>query len=481
MAYKHGTYGASMPSSESISSSKSIPVYIGTAPIFRVENRNNELRPVLINNLSQAMTKLGYKQSDDFEEFTLSQCVYAHFQNSIEPIGPIICINVLDTSKHSSISNESVTLINEVGIIEKHVDISSVTIENKVEGTDYKLSYTDEGYLKLTNLTDLSSPVEVKFKVIDTGEVTKSDIIGISNETESTGIQAIHDVYESLNKIPVMISAPKFNFDPEVRQALLSFKSGISDKWESTIFTDIDSDTADSIESAIEWKDTKGYSSSAEKICWPKAIMGGRELYMSVIAIVRKMQTDYENGDIPFETPSNKQIDISGIVANGKKIRLTQTKANELNEKGITTAIFNCGKYVLWGPHMSSYCYGTTESPDEMFDVNVFMHKYLINDFNLRNGSVIDQSMSRNDIDSLINQEESILAAHVSAGRLLFGKVEFTKDLNTTSDIVAGDFAFKSLVTEVPLAKSITNHVQYTSEGIKKLYADENEEEEGNS
>lgn len=480
MSYKHGTYGASLPSSESISSSKSIPVYIGIAPVYRLEDQTNILKPMLISNLSQAVSKLGYKLSDNFGDFTLSQAVYAHFQNKIEPIGPIVVINVLNPSEHSSVSTENVTLINGSGIIQKYVDINSVNIDDKVKGTDYKLSYTDEGYLKITSLTELESPLSVKCKVIDPSEVTSNNIIGTSSETGSTGIQAINDIYEILNKIPVMLSAPGYNHIPEVRQALLAFKSGISDKWESVIISDI-APTVGTINDAIEWKENNGYSSSAEKLCWPKVIMGGKELFMSVIAIVRKMQTDYANNDIPYESPSNKQIDISGIIANGTRLRLTQSRANELNEKGITTAIFNCGKYVLWGPHMSSYSYGVTESPDEIFDTNVFMHKYLINDFNLRNGSIVDSSMSRSDIDSLINSEESILAAHVSAGRLLYGKVEFTKDLNAKSDIVSGDFAIKSLVTEAPLAKSITNCVQYTSEGIESLYADEDSEEEENS
>lgn len=481
MAYKHGNYGASMPSTESISSSKSIPVYIGTAPIFRVSERGNELRPILISNVSQAVNKLGYKDTDDFEEFTLSQCVYAHFKNSVEPIGPIVVINVLSTDKHSSLSTESVNLINNIGIIEKHVDIGSVDIDEKSEGIDYKLSYTDEGYLKITGLKELDNPLSVKCKIVDTSGITKSDIIGTYSEETSTGAQCINDVYELINKIPVIISAPGWNQVPEVSQALMAFRYSISDKFKATVVTDIDSKEADTLEKAKEWKADKGYNRSGERVCWPKCIMGGKEIWMSVVSIVRKMQTDYENGDIPYQSPSNKPIDISGIIANGKKLRLSQSKANELNEKGITTAIFNCGKYVLWGPHLATYEYGVTENPDEMFDVNVYMHNFLMNDFILRNASAIDQAMSRNDVDSIVQGEESILAAHVAAGRLLYGKVEFTKDLNTTSDIVAGDFAIKSLVTETPLAKSITNYVQYTAEGIKSLYADDNEEEEENS
>lgn len=481
MGYKHGLSGKTLASSESITNSKNIPVYIGIAPVFRVKERSDELKPMLIRNLTEAQLKLGYKADDNFNEYTLSACVYAHFQNQIKPIGPIIVINVLDVNKHGTSSTESVEISNKVGIINKNVDINSVKISDKVEGIDYKLSYTDEGYLKITILTDdeIESPISVSCKTINICEITENDILGSYDEEKDSrsGIMAIEDIYEGLNKIPTMLSAPGYNHLPKVHNALVALKSGISDMWESTCFTDIDDKVATTREKAIEWKEEKGYNSSAEKVFWPKGIMAGKEIWLSIIAIVAKMQTDSDNNDIPYQSPSNKQIDITGLIVNGNKIKISQSKANELNQNGITTAIFNGGKYVLWGPHMASFSYGTTDKPDEIFDTNVFMHKYLINDFNVRNGNLIDKAMTRNDVDSLINQENTILAAHVSAGRLLYGSVEFSKDLNSNSDIVNGDFAIKSLVTEAPLAKSLTNYVQYTSEGINSLYSDEESEE----
>ncbi len=198
-------------------------------------------------------------------------------------------------------------------------------------------------------------------------------------------------------------------------------------------------------------------------------------MWLSICAIVAKLQTDIKNDNIPYESPSNKPIDISGLIVNSKKIKISQSRANDLNEKGITTAIYSGGKYVLWGPHMGNFEFGVTDKPEDIFDVNIMTNKYLLNDFQSRNGDLVDQSMTRNEIDALVNSEQMRLDSLVSGGKILLVDISFNQTNNSTSDIINGDFAFDTLVTNTPLAKSITNRVQYTSQGINNLYGGEKE------
>ncbi len=481
MDYKHGLYGEIIASTENIIASKNIPVYVGTAPMHRLKTEERAInKPILIRNLQEAIRKTGYSSNDDFEKFTLSAAIYAHFQNSIQGIGPIVVINVLDSSKGVE-NTEEVTFVNGIGTIENHIVIDSVKIADKVLEEDYELEYTKEDYLKIIMKGEdalISSDVSITFKSIDPSVISKTEIIGTYNKDkeEKTGIMAIADVYEELNAVPTIITAPGFNQEKEVRQALIASTKKISDKWEAISFVDIDSKEADTLEKAIKWKKENGYISNEEKVFWPKAIMAGKEIWLSILGIVAKMQIDVKNGNIPFETPSNKQIDISGLVANGKKIKFSQERANELNAEGITTSIYNGGKRVLWGPHMGNFEYGVTTKPEEIFDTNIFMHKYLLNDFQLRNTEIIDTTMNRNDIDALINSEQMILNSHVSAGHLLYGEIKFISDNNPISDIVNGDFKLNTLVTDTPIAKSITQQVQYISKGIELAYGEEEEE-----
>lgn len=476
MGYKHGIYGELVASGESITTTKTVPVYVGTAPIHRIKADSRIInQPLLIRNLEEAQAKLGYRDNDNFDLFTLSAVVFAHFANKIKPIGPIVVI-VLDTIVGATQVTKEVSIINGVGYIEDHALIDVIEITGETLGTDYKVKYNDAGKLQITG-EDLAATVQVIYKKVDPTTITSAEVIGIYDEEEEkrTGIKAIADVYEELNLVPAILAAPGYSQIKEVEQALVSSTSKITDRWEAVCYTDIDSKVAASREDAIKWKTDNNYNSNSEKVCWPKVKVGEKELWMSIVAIVRKLQTDVKNKDVPYESASNKEIDINGLVANSKKIKFSQEKANLLNENGITTAIYSAGKYVLWGPHMGNYNYLETTAPEQIFDVNIMMNKYLLNDFQLRNIDLIDSPMTRHDIDALLNSEQMILNAYISAGELLYGEILFNKDENSRSDLIQGDFAFNTLVTNTPPAKSITQKVQYTSKGIDSLYGEGDE------
>jgi phage tail sheath protein FI len=408
MAYKHGIYGELVPSKEIITSTDSVPVYIGTAPVHKLESSLGLINvPLLIRNEEDAIAKLGYSSDDDFDQYTLSAAVYAHFYNNIMPVGPFVVINVYDPEVHVSVS-----------------------------------------------------------------AVTKTDIIGSYDPATGArkGIKCLDIVYEELNLVPSIVSAPGFNHMPEVEAELVAQCTNIGGRWEAICVTDIDPTAADNIAEAITWKSTNKYTANLEKVCWPKVKVRDKSIWMSILTIVRMQQTDHFNGGVPYESPSNKQLDITGIATgDGTILKQNIVQGNELNEKGITTAIYNGGKWVLWGPHMANYAYGTDIRAEEIFDVNIRTNLYLLNDFQVRNTHLIDTPIDRNDIDAILNTEQLRLNALVADGKLLYGKVEFLLSSNPSSDLMQGDFTFDTAVTNTPPGKSITNRVQYTSKGIATL------------
>jgi hypothetical protein len=131
MAYKHGLYGSLVASDESISTSKTVPIYVGTAPIHRVKKENRVInKPLLIRNSEQAQTKLGYRETDNFDEFTLSAVIFAHFSNNIKPIGPIVVI-VLDTITNADNTTSTLEIINGVGTITDDVIVDTLLLQIK--------------------------------------------------------------------------------------------------------------------------------------------------------------------------------------------------------------------------------------------------------------------------------------------------------------------------------------------------------------
>ena len=95
MAFNHGITATESPTKLIAAVSDSItPVYVGTAPINLCKERNiNE--PILCSSYAEAVENFGF--SEDFEKYTLCEAIDVHFSKF--NIGPIILINVVDTTK----------------------------------------------------------------------------------------------------------------------------------------------------------------------------------------------------------------------------------------------------------------------------------------------------------------------------------------------------------------------------------------------
>lgn len=477
-SYKHGVYGEYVPSNEQIvTTSNTIPIYIGVAPVHRVLNCESKVnKPIMISNLDEAQIEMGYSSDDDFDKYTLSAAVFAHFKNKMQSIGPIILINVLDPSlSKKNVSAKDTPVLNKRIVLDENTISSSIKIADKVLDTDYKIDVdSTTGNIIITFITEAPSTVSLSYSTV-TINTTPQDIIGSydAGTGERKGIYCVHTVYEDLNIAPNILCVPKYGKNLIVRNKLLEVSKSISGLWDSVIYTDLDT-SLNNYSQAIEKKESDGLSSIDEKLCWPMGKMQGKKMYMSILAIVRTQQTDVKNNGIPCETPSNKPIDISGLVNDSNKdIKLTIDTANILNSKGITTALFYGGKWVLWGSHMSSFEHGKTNKPEEMFDINRRMNIYLNNDFKKRNAEKVDKPMTRNDIDALLNTEQIRLNSLISEGKLLFGKIEFRNTDNIVSDLMQGNFVFDTLTTTTIPAKSLTQRIQYSSQGILDMIGGE--------
>ena len=164
-----------------------MPIYIGTAPIHRVKKENRVInKPLLIRNLEQAQTKLGYRETDNFDEFTLSAVIFAHFSNNIKPIGPIVVI-VLDTITNADNTTSTLEIINGVGTIVDNVIVDSIVITDKILGTDYELKYNESGQLEVSELEDgLGESISISYKKVETSKIKPENVIG-SYEEETEG------------------------------------------------------------------------------------------------------------------------------------------------------------------------------------------------------------------------------------------------------------------------------------------------------
>jgi phage tail sheath protein FI len=453
-----------------------IPVYVGTAPAGQLADFSGAVnKPILVNSFDEAKAAVGY--SDDFANYTLCEAIDAHFRNGLQPIGPIILINVLNPATHKTQDQTAhVVIAGGKGAINNNkVVLNTITVAGKVQGTDFKAYYSDDGsqvILEEIVAGSLGASVDPTFDEMKPDAITAAEVIGTYNaETDTrTGSYCIELIYQLLNVIPTILLAPGWTEDPTVEQALLARNLDINGHWDTTVFADLDASAAGTVAAAQTWKTTNTYDSKYEKVFWPMAKKGAKVYHLSTLAAVIKQIIDYNNGNIPYESPSNKQLDITGLcLADGTAVNFDEKQANVLNSKGITTCIFSGGKWVLWGPHMANYEYGVTDKPEDVFDVSVWMEQYLNNDFQYRNMGIVDAPIDRRDIDYILNNEQQRLNALIADGKLLYGKIEFRASSNPTSDIIQGDFVFDSAVTYTPVGKSLTQQLQYTTAGISTL------------
>lgn len=483
MAYKHGAYGEMQATQGNLpqTATGTLPVYIGRLPVHQLMDYSGKVnQPILVSSYTDAVAKVGYSDTN-WADYDLCEAIYAHFNNSIKPIGPIILINVLDpdTMKNTG-GTASVTLVGGQGTItDDKVILKTVAITGKVLGTDFTAYYsTDGASVVIKDLTGtLTSPVTVNFSTVDPTDVTKTEVIGGTNATTGakTGIYAVDLVYRVHNMVPTILCSPGWSNVPDVDGALKAVSQKINGHFYAWVNSDlIATSTANTIAKAKTWKTANNYIGAGEAPCWPLAKKGTKLFHLSTLATVTMQWVDLENDGIPYETPSNKQIDITSLVlADGTELFYDQQQANELNTKGIRTATYWGGKWVLWGPHTGAYEYGADIDPKDKFDCNVRMMYFILNEFQTRYGIEVDKPMSRSRKDTILNDYQERIDGLVTRGALLYGKIEFLQTNNPTSDIVEGDFTFNISTTTTPPGKSLTAKLQYTTKGIDIAFGGE--------
>lgn len=304
--------------------------------------------------------------------------------------------------------------------------------------------------------------------------VDQVDIIGGTVDGVRTGIDCVDLVYQMFNIVPSILAAPGWSQNASVYDALVFKTNKINGHWDAVCVVDIDSSVADTLATAKTWKTTNAYIDKEAKVCWPKGKLGDKEFWLSTLTVVRMQQTDYVNDNTPYESPSNKPLDITGtIIADGTSIMFDEVQATDLNSEGITTVTYRAGNWVLWGPHNGNYKYGTEMDPRDKFDCSIRMMRYLTNMFQIGYMSDIDTPLNRAKVDTILNDAQAWLNSLVTDGKVLLAEIAFNEISNPVSSIVEGDFVFDVQTTTTPPGKSLTFKVQYTTAGISTLYGGE--------
>lgn len=488
MAYKHGAYGEIAASKVTdAQQSDVVAAYIGTAPVNLIRGyADADLinMPIKVANMSDAQSKLGY--STDWEKFTICEALAEHFDNTVGNVGPIYIINVLDPDTHKAAEKTTteLTFTNKRAEFESaDIILDTFAIADKVEGVDYSLEYNfSKGSVIVKLLTDetVATAVQCSYNTVDPSAVEEADIIGQTTaDGQYTGLHALKLLYQYHNAVLNLLAAPGWSHIPAIYRAMVSIVQQLNGHWDGFVHADIplvdDKGAAiNTLEKANAWKEANGYNSEYSKVYWPKVKDGsGRVFNLSTVGQATMLRVDLSHDSIPYESPSNKEIMATSqyFGADSKSRGFDQQTANSLNEKGITTAVFWGGQWVLWGPHTAAYSYNGGHDARATFDVNMRMMMHLTNGFQLRHGTKVDEPMTPQDRDTILNEEKQVLDTLCGIGALIGTPVvEFLETANPITDMVNGDFVWDINATNTPPRKSMRGRVSYTDEGFAAFY-----------
>ena len=487
MAYKHGAYGE-ITSSKVTDAQQSdvVAAYIGTAPVNLIRGyaeKNLINMPIKVANMSDTQSKLGY--SDNWAAFTLCEAFAQHFDNTVGNVGPIYVVNVLDPDTHKAAekTTKELSFTNQRAEFESSdIILDTFAIADKVEGVDYSLEYNFAKGTVVVKLlaADAGAALQCSYDTVDTKAVKDTDIIGQTTEDgQYTGLHAMKLIYQYHNAVLNMLAAPGWSHVPAVYKAMVGIVQKLNGHWDGFVNADIplvdaEGEAINTIAKAIAWKEANGYTSEFSKVYWPMVKDGyGRVFHLSTAGQATMLRVDLSHDGVPFETPSNKEIMATAQhFGEGSKSKgFDQQTGNGLNEKGITTACFWGGQWVLWGPHTAAFTYNGGMDARAIFDVNIRMLMHITNSFQLDHGTKIDQPMTPQDRETILNAEREKLDTLTGIGALIGSPtVDFLETENSESDMMNGDFVWNFNVTNTPPFKSGTARVTYTDEGFAAFF-----------
>ncbi len=448
----------------------SVPVVIGTAPVNMAANPAAVVNvPILANSADEAIEALGYIA--DFKNYSLCQMMY--LTSNVYQVSPVVYINVLDPAKHNKPLTETEVQVNDLqavlaveGVILDGLSVKAGADGTAlVKGTDYDLEFNEDGHLVIsligTGAGKSATSLKVSGKQLDPSKVTKDDIIGTYSAGKETGMQLIRQVYPKLSIVPGLLIAPGWSQIPEVGVALAAKAANINGVFKAQALMDLDTAKATKYTDCKQVKEDSGFTSIFGVPMWPCDRIGDLIFAKSAVMAARIAYQDAENGNVPSLSPSNKLLGVTGqCLADGTEVILDQDQGNTVNSFGVLTAI-NLKGWRSWGNYTGAYP-SSGDAKDiwiavrRMFNWhgNTFIQTYF---------DKVDDPMNTKLIENVVDSENIRTGAYAPeywAG----ASMEYRKDDNPTTDILAGKMTFRQHIAPYTPAQEINNVLSYDTD-----------------
>lgn len=297
--------------------------------------------------------------------------------------------------------------------------------------------------------------------------VAAADIVGgIDAPTGAkTGLELVDSVFPLFRLVPGQILAPGYSDLPAVAVMMQAKADEINTMFRALTVVDL---PVDYYTEAPAWKETNNYTSAGMICCVGKCLVGETEHYLSTHLAALAMEVDEDNGDIPYVSPSNHNLRISGFKIGAQAVNLGIEQANYLNGEGIVTAINFDGGWKLWGNRTAAYP-SNTDPKDSFIPVRSFFN-WLGKTLILSYWSRVDTPIRRRDITNAIDSANVFLNGLAAREIILGGRCLFLEEENPVTDLMDGIVRYHVMVTPPTPAREIDFALEYDPEYFKTLF-----------
>ena len=420
--------------------------------------------------------------SDDYENYTLCEHIYAQF--ALFSVAPVVFINVLDPATHKTdISAEAATLVDgqvktavNGALLNTLVVKSDDGLTTYALGTDYTAAFNDDGELVVTRVVDGTIPsdtsaLQLDYSHLDPSAVDADDIIGgVDVNGVATGLELINEVFPRFRLAPTHGLAPKFSTDPAVsavgKAKMLLINGNFKGQW----LDDVPTDTVSQYADVAAWKNDNNYTAPHEITCWPKVSLGDRQFHLSTQVACIIGQATADNDGILNVTPSNRSLQADGsVLADGTEVYLQQQQANDaLNANGVVTALNWVGGWKAWGNRTAAYP-ATTDPKDAFIKIRGFQN-WLANTLVLSYWQYVDGDLNRRQIESITDSNNIFLNGLAATDQILGGRIEFQPEDNPTTQLLDGKAVFRIYQASPVPNKEIEFILEYDASYLQTLF-----------
>ncbi len=478
MAYNHGVRvqenGTSLVAP--IEGTAGLQVIVGVAPVNLAEDPYAATNtPLLAYSFAEASAAVGY--CDDFASYNICESIDASFR--VMNVAPIVLINVLDPNTHRAALEEQevavedgVATVEVFGILKDKLVVKNGDSELTAD-EDYVVTFDDDGYAVITLVEPgETTSLTVSGYVIDPLQITYTDIIGGYNVStgEEKGLEVIRQVFPKLQLTPGLIVCPGWSKNPNVGAAIAAKCTGINGVFSCEAIVDLDSsgEGARKYTDVYDVKVASGFVSEHLSVEWPCVKVGDKIYHASAIKAAVTAYTDAQNDDVPYLSPSNKAVGITGLcLENGTEIVLDEQQANTVNSYGVCT-FNNFQGWTTWGNNTAAYP-GSTDPKDRWFCCRRFF-SWWGNSFILTYHQKVDDPNDYRRIEAIVDDENVRGNSYAAQGKCAGAYIEYRAVDNTVEDVMNGKMQFLTHLAPFTPAEDILNVLEFDPDLLEAAF-----------